>query len=109
MHSFLTVSVDGIQIGGTQTATSLHGIGTQEFDVYGNFAAGSHAVTVNFVNATSDASGSRNLYMDSAAIDGTVVPGAALTENTAGPQSFDRCADINDARNGRKRPPPLNL
>src|SRR6202035_4684938 len=46
-----TVSVDGHQIGGTQTATASHAAGqTQTFNVLGTFAAGSNTVTVNFLN-----------------------------------------------------------
>ena len=46
-----TVSVDGQQIGGTQTATALVEEGQQqEFDVHGNFGGGSHNVTVNYLN-----------------------------------------------------------
>jgi hypothetical protein len=86
-----TVSVDGTQIGGTQTATALHSAGqTQTFDVLGTFAAGSHTATVNFLN---DAYGGtpttdRNLYVTGASIDGTIVSGATLTELSQGPKSF---------------------
>jgi hypothetical protein len=46
-----TVSVDGKQIGGTQTTTALVAEGQQqEFDVHGNFGGGSHNVTVNYLN-----------------------------------------------------------
>ncbi len=83
-----TVSVDNVQIGGTQTVTAIHGASTQEFDVLGTFAAGSHTVTVNYLNDYYDASGDRNLYVDSATIDGAVVAGGILNEYDAGPQSF---------------------
>ena len=46
-----TVSVDGKQIGGTQTTTALVAEGqAQEFDVHGNFGGGSHDVSVNYLN-----------------------------------------------------------
>ena len=46
-----TVSVDGKQVGGTQTTTAIVGQGqSQEFDVHGNFGAGSHTVSVDFLN-----------------------------------------------------------
>lgn len=46
-----TVSVDGNQIGGTQTTTAVVGQGqSQEFDVHGNFGGGQHTVTVTFLN-----------------------------------------------------------
>jgi len=86
-----TVSVDGKQVGGTQTATASHGAGqVQAFAVMGNFAAGGHTATVNFLNdawggtSTTD----RNLYVSGAKIDGVSVPGAGLTLLSAGAQSF---------------------
>jgi hypothetical protein len=46
-----TVSVDGQQIGGTQTTTAVVSEGQQqEFDVHGNFGGGNHTVTVNYTN-----------------------------------------------------------
>jgi predicted xylan-binding protein with Ca-dependent carbohydrate-binding module len=46
-----TVSVDGKQIGGTQTTTALVDEGQQqEFDVHGDFGGGNHSVSVNFLN-----------------------------------------------------------
>ena len=86
-----TVFVDGHQIGGTQTTTALHGAGqTQTFNVLGTFAAGSHTATVDFLNDAYGGSPStdRNLYVDGATIDGSVVPGATLSERKPGPQSF---------------------
>ncbi len=85
-----TVSVDNVQVGGTQTVTAIHGSGTEELDVRGSFAAGSHIVTVNFLNDLYGGSPSadRNLYVDSVTIDGAAVAGGTLTEDSAGPQSF---------------------
>ena len=86
-----TVAVDGHQIGGTQTTTALHGAGqTQTFNVRGTFATGSHTATVDFLNDTYGGSPStdRNLYVNGATIDGSVVSGATLTEHFQGPQSF---------------------
>lgn len=46
-----TVSVDGQQVGGTQTTTAVVSEGQQqEFDVHGNFGGGDHTVTVTFLN-----------------------------------------------------------
>jgi Ca-dependent carbohydrate-binding module xylan-binding len=46
-----TVSVDGQQIGGTQTTSAVVGQGQfQEFDVHGNFGPGNHTVAVSFLN-----------------------------------------------------------
>jgi len=76
-----TVSVDGQQIGGTQTTTADVAQGQQqEFDVHGNFGSGNHTVSVAFVNDkigdfypgtqlavdTTD----RNLYIMSMSLDG---------------------------------------
>ena len=86
-----TVSVDGNQIGGIETASALHSSGqTQTFGVLGNFAAGSHTVSVDFLNdayggtSTTD----RNLYVSGATIDGATVSGAVLNEHSQGPESF---------------------
>lgn len=86
-----TVSVDGVQIGGVQTATASHASGTdQEFDVHGTFSPGPHTVTVNFLNDLYGGSPSadRNLYVDSAAIDGVSIAGGNLTLLRGGPQQF---------------------
>ncbi|MBV9653814.1 MAG: hypothetical protein JOZ42_04535 [Acetobacteraceae bacterium] len=86
-----TVSVDGRQIGGTQTAAADHGSGqTQTFDVLGSFGAGHHTVSVDFLNDAwgGTAQTDRNLYVTSASIDGQSIPGASLTEYAGGPQSF---------------------
>jgi hypothetical protein len=86
-----TVSVDGRQISGTQTATASHAASqTQTFDVMGTFAAGNHTVTVNFLNDAYGGSPAedRNLYVTGATIDNSVVPAATLHELKGGPQSF---------------------
>ena len=86
-----TVSVDGVQQGGTQTTTASHGAGQQQaFDVQGSFAPGPHTVSVNFLNDAYGGSAAldRNLYVNSATIDGTAVANASLNEYNGGPQSF---------------------
>ena len=46
-----TVSVDGQQIGGTQTTRAWFTQGqAQEFDLHGNFGPGTHTVTVDYLN-----------------------------------------------------------
>ena len=46
-----TVSVDGAQLGGTQTVTASHGAGqSQAFTFKGNFGSGKHTVAVSFLN-----------------------------------------------------------
>ena len=88
-----TVSVDGQQIGGVQTAQAIAGNGqSQVLDVYGSFG-GTHTVAVDFLN---DASGppqpslgyDRNLYINGATIDGTSVAKSALSLYNTGTQSF---------------------
>ncbi len=85
------VSVDGTQIGGTQTVVASHGGGqSQQFNVLGNFGAGAHTVAVTFTN---DAVGSgpfqdRNLYVNSTSYDGTLVAGGSLAEMAGGTQSI---------------------
>jgi hypothetical protein len=86
-----TVSVDGQQIGGTMTATALHDIGSsQALDILGNFSAGPHTVSVDFLN---DAYGGtlttdRNLYVDGASLNGSAIANSALTLATDGTQSI---------------------
>ena len=85
-----TVQVDGKQIGGTQTTTASHAAGqTQAFTVLGSFT-GSHTATVTFLNDAYGGSSSmdRNLYINSATIDGAAISGATLNEYSGGPQSF---------------------
>ena len=86
-----TVSVDGTQVGGVQTATAIRGAGaTQALDVLGSFGAGKHTVTVNFLNDAWGGSNAtdRNLYVTQASIDNTAVPASSLAEYIGGPQSF---------------------
>ena len=72
-----TVSVDGNQIGGVQTASALHGLGqTQGYALDGDFAAGTHSVAVSFINDYygGTANTDRNLYVDSISAGGTTTP-----------------------------------
>ncbi len=102
-----TVSVDGKQIGGVQTALASHAAGqTQLFDVKGTFAAGKHTATVNYLNNLSAGTPStdRNLYVTGATIDNSVVSGATLSEVVNGPQSFSFMAP----GSGSAPPPPAS-
>ena len=86
-----TVSVDGSQIGATQTATASHASGqSQLFNVEGSFGPGQHTVSVDFLNDdyAGTASTDRNLYVANARFNGAAVSGGALSELSAGPQSF---------------------
>ena len=69
-----TVSVDGKQLGGTFTATTLHSSGnSQTFAFAGDFGSGQHTVSVNFLNdayAGTPAT-DRNLYVNDIVYNGT--------------------------------------
>jgi uncharacterized protein YkwD len=95
-----TVSVDGKQIGGTQTATASYATGqSQEYDVKGTFGVGTHTATVTFLNDAwgGTSSTDRNLYVTAAKIDGTTIQGGTLTEMNAGPKSFTFLVGTNTA------------
>ena len=84
-----TVSVDGVQVGGTETAVALHGSAQdQSFVLAGNWGPGRHVVTVDFLNDAwgGTASTDRNLYVDGATYDG-VRSSTALSLYNAGSQS----------------------
>ena len=86
-----TVSVDGTQIGGTQTAGAQQSAGaTQTVNVLGNFAAGNHTVSVDFLNDlyAGTPQTDRNLYVDGATLNGSAVSGSNLTLLSAGTQNF---------------------
>lgn len=86
-----TINVDGQRIGGVLTATSVHGSGhSDKIKVFGNWAAGRHTVTVDFLNDAWGGSAvtDRNLHVDGASFDGTAVGGAALALDVNGPRSF---------------------
>jgi hypothetical protein len=86
-----SISVDGKQIGGTLTAKALHATGQNDIiTVKGDWAAGSHKVTINFLNDAWGGSASldRNLH-----VDGIIYNGTALAKDTAkliknGPADF---------------------
>jgi endoglucanase len=68
------VLVDGVEVGGTQTATALHAAGaSQNITLTGNFGAGPHKVAVEFINDAwgGTAATDRNLYVNSITYDGT--------------------------------------
>jgi hypothetical protein len=94
-NALFTVSIDGQQIGGTQTvsASALHGSNTANtLDVLGSFAPGQHTVAVNFLNDLWDGTPTtdRNLYVESAGYDGVAVggPQPLLALYSAGAQAF---------------------
>ena len=78
-----TVDVDGSQIGGVQTTAANNAAGqSQTFDVLGNFA-GSHVVTLNYLNASNSL-----LFVGGAAVDGTAVAGSSAVLSNVGSTSF---------------------
>jgi hypothetical protein len=95
-----TVSVDGKQIGGTQTTTALVAEGqSQEFDVHGDFGPGTHTVSVDFTNDqigefypgtqwavdTTD----RNLYVTGMSLNGGApASGTPWELSSSGPKDF---------------------
>ena len=82
-----TIKVDGVQVGGIQTAIAWDGAGAgaDKLTVHGNWGGGGHVVTLTFLN---DAYGGtpatdRNLYIDGVQYDGNWVAGGALLGNGA--------------------------
>jgi len=86
-----TVSIDGVQQGGTLTALAGHALGQSETFLFdGTFGATAHVVTVNFLNDAYGGSALQdvNLYVLGAQINGVAVSNSVLTETNNGPQSF---------------------
>ena len=84
-----TVSVDGKQIGGVQTAfASRTGLETQSLTVLGSFGTGGYSVSIDFLNDLygGTAATDRNLYVESITAGGVTSPGAALY--SSGPAVF---------------------
>lgn len=104
-----TVSVDGKQIGGTQTTTAIVDQGQfQEFDVHGSFGSGSHSVSVDYTNdriggfypGTQDALDleDRNLYVMGMSLDGgKPASGAPWEIASTGSHDFSVTAGSNPA------------
>jgi endoglucanase len=79
------ITVDGVQVGGTQTVTAVQAYGqTQAFTVQGDFGSGPHVVGVKFVNPAtgSTAATTRSLYLDSVSLDGTAIAADADVTST---------------------------
>jgi hypothetical protein len=86
-----TVSVDGVQIGGTLTAHASHAAHLDDtINLLGTWAPGPHSVSINFLNDAygGTAATDRNLYLDSATFHGATVPGSTLALMSAGPAGF---------------------
>ena len=83
-----TIAVDGVQVGGVQTATAIEGSGqSQAFDVSGSFS-GQHTVAVDFLNAATSGGTAGTLFLDGASLDGAALPGSTLTLTSDGAKSF---------------------
>jgi len=75
-----TVAVDGVQVGGGFSASAVRFSGVDDtLTIKGNWAAGQHVVTVNFLNDAFDSltQEDRNLYLESATINGEAIAGVS--------------------------------
>ncbi len=86
-----TVSIDGKQVGGTYSVSSVRQTGVQDtLTIKGDWAAGDHKVTVTFLNDAFNAQNleDRNLILESATMNGTAIAGAKYTQGNNGSFSF---------------------
>lgn len=91
-----TVMVDGVQVGGVQTATASNQYGhTQTFNVLGNWGTGQHKVDITFLNDALNPNGNfapgtdRNLYLVSATYDGVAQKNSAVNLLETGSKSIE--------------------
>jgi len=86
------VLVDGKEIGGPISVTTLHSSGTfQNFTFNGDFGTGPHTVEVDFLNDAYGGTPStdRNLYVGGITFDGVVYAGNTATDNAANGHAGD--------------------
>ena len=86
-----TVSVDGVQVGGVRTVSTLHASGLDEHvKLTGPWAAGTHLVQMSFINDAygGSAATDRNLYVDSIAYDGSVCANSSAVLLSNGTRNF---------------------
>ena len=85
-----TVSVDGQQVGGVQSAHTERGAGSDDLLVQGDWAAGNHKFSVNFINDLYGGSSSadRNLYLQSGSYNGSSITSAHYDLMADGAVSF---------------------
>jgi beta-glucanase (GH16 family) len=85
-----TISIDGTRIGGVQTVTASRGAAVQSFNILGSFGPGRHGVVIDFINDAygTGAGTDRNLFVESATLNGAALPGAALSLFGNGQQAF---------------------
>jgi hypothetical protein len=93
-----TVSVDGVQVGGTLTTTAVEYLGqTQQFVLHGSWGNGPHTVVVKFLNdliGPADARGTydsvdRNLLINGITYDGALVAGTPYELFNNGSHTFN--------------------
>ena len=87
VNAHYTISVDGVQQGGTQVAVAQHAYGqSQAVTVNGNFGPAAHTVSLRFVNgaAPGAASNGMNLYVDNLSYNTIAAPGAAMQMTNRG-------------------------
>ena len=80
-HAQYTVSIDGQQIGGVRTASASHAQGSSEaVAIPTALQPGAHRIGVTLLNDAwgGSADTDRNLYLDTAALNGTTVQAAVL-------------------------------
>lgn len=86
-----TVAVDGVQVGGTFTASAVRMTGQQDsLTLHGDWGPGNHNVTISFLN---DAFNTltledRNLNIESAKLNGVDVSGASKLISSKGAYTF---------------------
>ncbi len=86
-----TISVDGQQVGGVNTATASHALGqSQAFAVGITLSTGTHEIGVTFINDAwgGTASTDRNLFLTGATLDGNPVAGTTASLFSNGTASF---------------------
>lgn len=106
-----TVSVDGVQQGGVMTAKALRGSGAVDtLTVQGDWNAGGHTVTVNFLNDAygGTAASDRNLHVEGITWNDVAVGGTPSTLWSAGPRSFS-ATDATAAPGGDHTPASITL
>ena len=78
------LDVNGQQVGGVQTTAADFTAGqTQEFDLLGDYSAATNDVSITYLNASNSL-----LLLDSAALDGTALPGSSLVLSNDGTESL---------------------
>ena len=103
-HAQFTVSVDGVQVGGVETAFASKAAGNaQTFDIQGTFSSDTlHTVAIDFLNdAYAPGPGNdRNLFLEGATLDGQALPNSTLNLYSGGTQSFLADAGVDTQVNG---------